>query len=237
MTPAKFASLVRYYTKTNSTTFSDADLLILANAFKDDFAAEIAKTNEDYFVLEYYDDLVVNQRQYPLPDELLGHIKSVYGKLKTTDTEYKWLKEYELNSLKIPFTDSQIKAYMAGRDAGFELMDRSIWLLHENAVEAVTDGLKVLCVIYPADFTDLTSTIDMAVNPSDTTHGFPRQFHELLARRVSMAWKSNRPKPVKLSKDEEKFDIDFQLKINSIKGQNLDRAVVATVPSNDGSDY
>jgi len=53
-----FAALVRFYTHTDSTTFVDDDLLLLANVNKDELAKEIGLVNEGYFGVPCYKDLV-----------------------------------------------------------------------------------------------------------------------------------------------------------------------------------
>ena len=58
-----FASLVRKKTRTNSTTFTDADLLLYANTFKDEIAEMLSKeVGEDIFGLRLTRDLVADQR-------------------------------------------------------------------------------------------------------------------------------------------------------------------------------
>jgi len=77
----------------------------------------------------------------------------------------------------------------------------------------------------------------MSTNPDDYTHGFPRAFHELLARRISIAYKSSKDKPIPLSEKERQFEVDFAQAINSLKDANLDREVIPSEPYDDGSGY
>jgi len=81
-----FATLVRYYTKTNSTTLTDANILILANIFKDDIAGTIStEVGEDYFGLRFERDLIADQREYDLPSELMARMKYLNAKLDGTN--------------------------------------------------------------------------------------------------------------------------------------------------------
>lgn len=232
----KFATLVRYYTKTNSTTFTDADILTLANIFKDEFAAEISKAvGEDYFGLRFERDLVAGQREYDLPAEIMGRMKYLQAKLDGTNWEK--LTETDLSVYGKALDETTIQNTYAERSPEFDIWDQGIYILSGDAIIDVTDGLKLWAIIFPADFANLTSTEDMSTNPDDYSHGFPRQFHELLARRVSIAYKSSKDKPLPLSEKEKLFEVDFATKINSMKDTNLDRSVIPSVPSNDGSDY
>ena len=236
MTPVKFAALARYYTHTNSTTFLDVDILTLAIIFKDDIAASISKeVGEDYFGLRYERDLVVDRREYNLPDEILGRIKYVEAKLDGTN--WNDLKETDIIVYDKATNEATIRSAYSGRNPEFEMWDRSIFILSGDAIIAVTDGLKLWAIIYPADIANLTGTDDMSINPDTYTHGFPRQFHELLARRVSIAYKSSKDRPIPLSEKELLYEKDLDKAIQNMKNANLDRTIVPSRPYNDGSDY
>lgn len=236
MTFAKFASLVRFYTKTNSTTFTDTQILLLANVLKDDIAAQIAKkVGEDYFGLRFTTSLVAGQREYELPAEMMSRLKYIEAKLDGTN----WEKLVETDLLQYQKTtdEATILFEFANRKPAFDLWDKSLLIYSGDAIISVTDGLKLWAIIFPADFTDLSSTDDMATNPSTTTHGFPREFHGLLAIGVSIAYKTSQPRPIPLSEKEKTYESDLADKIESMRDENLDRNYIATVPVNDGSQY
>jgi hypothetical protein len=231
-----FASTVRYYTKTNSTTCPDADILQLANLFKDDISEMISKeVGEDYFGLRFERDLVAGQREYDLPAEVMSRIKYLEAKLDGTNWER--LKETDLLNYGKTTDETTIRLTYADREPEYDNWDQGIFILSGDAIINVTKGLKLWAIIFPSDFTDLTSTVDMSTNPDDYTHGFPRQFHELLARRVSIAYKSSKTKPLPLSQKELAYELDLKVKIDGLKDANLDRDTVPTVPYDDGSQY
>lgn len=232
----KWTTLVRYYTKTNSTTFSDADILVLANIFKDDIAGLVSKeVGEDYFGLRFERDLKVGQREYDLPAEVMGRIK--YLEAKLDGTNFVRLKETDLNTYDKTTDETTIALTYSQRSAEFDLWDQSIFLLTGDAIIDVANGLKLWSIIFPADFTDLTSVIDMSTPPDDYSHGFPRQFHELLARRVSIAYKSSKDRPIPLSEKEKLYEVDLAMAIGTMKGMNLDREVIPSWGRRDGSEY
>ena len=232
----KFATLVRYYTKTNSTTFTDADILILANIFKEDIAGAIGKeVGEDYFGLRFERNLETGQREYDLPSEVMSRIKYLEAKLDGTNWEK--LNETDLSFYGKTTDEATIVETYADKKPEFDIWDKGIYILSDSAITEVVDGLKLWAIIYPKDFSDLTSTEDMATNPDDYTHGFPRPFHELLARRISIAYKSSKDKPIPLSEKEKLYEVDFKEVINSMKGINLDESLQPSCPYNDGSQY
>jgi len=236
MTPVKFATLVRYYTKTNSTTFPDADILVLANIFKDDIAGLISKeVGEDYFGLRFERDLEAGVREYDLPAELMSRMKYLQAKLDGTN----WVKlgETDLSTYGEAMDEDTIQAVYADKDPEFDLWDQGIYILSGDTIIDVENGLKLWAIIFPSDFADLTSTDDMSTNPDDYSHGFPRQFHELLARRVSIAYKSSKDRPIPLSEKEKLYEVDLMTQIQTMKDANLDRSVRPSLPSDDGSDY
>jgi len=236
MTPVQFAVLTRYYTKTNSTTFTDADILILANIYKDDICAQVAKNvGEDYFGLRFERDLIADQREYDLPNELMARMKYLQAKLDGTN--WKKLNETDLSIYGKSIDETTIRLEYSERDPEFDLWDQGIYILSGNAIINVTDGLLLWAIIYPADIANLTDTDDLSVNPDDYSHGIPKPFHELLTRRVSIAYKSSKDKPIPLSEKEKLYEVDLAQAIQNLKDANLDRSVLPSVPYDDGSDY
>jgi hypothetical protein len=236
MTPIAFAKLIRYYTKTNSTSFTDSDILTLANIFKDDIAGLVAKElGEDIFGLRFERDLEVGQREYDLPAEMMSRIKYLQAKLDGTN--WTVLKETDLSTYGKAIDEDTIQLTYSEKDPEFDLWDNGIYILSGDAIIYVENGLKLWCIIFPKDFANLTDAIDLSVAPDDYSHGFPRQFHELLARRVSIAQKSSKDRPIPLSEKEKLYEVDLATAIQSMKDANLDRSVIPSAPSNDGSDY
>lgn len=236
MTPAKFATLVRFYTKTNSTSFTDTEILMLANLFKDEIANEVGKkVGEDYFGLRLTTDLVEDQREYGFPSEVMARIKYAEAKLDGTN----WVKmgSTDLAQYELPTDEANIVAAYAGKAAEIDIWDKSFFIYSDAAIIDVTDGLKIWAIVFPADITDLASVVDMSENPSATSHGFPRQFHELLARAVSIAWKTSQPRPIPLSEPEKLYRLDLNNALDSLKETNLDQEFVAEVAVDNGENY
>ena len=238
MTSTEFAAYVRQKTKTNSTTFTDAEILALTVPAQDDIAKEVIKANEDFFGLEVIRNITVSQRNYAFASELI-QIKILQAKLNGTDWEV--LDEYDNNTLRINTDNTSIKKFFSDYgnvyNPGYFLFGSEIIILNDSDISAVTDGLKMWAIFWPTKLTSLSGSDDMSVRPSATGVGFPRQFHEILARRVIIEWKESQDPPVKLTARELKYDNDLQEALDSIKGLNLDRSVEATTPYDDGQDY
>jgi hypothetical protein len=234
MTYAQFASIVRLYTGTDSVSFPDADITLLANAFKDAFAEEISKRNEDYFGMPFTRNLEADRREYGIPDETI-QIKYVEAMLD--GSEWSHLDEFDLNSYRRPTSEADIREQFSMLPPKFDLFRRSLWIYSGDAIVNVTNGLKFWAIIYPANISDLSLSTDMSADPTETSYGLPRPFHELLARRVSIAWKDSRPRKVALSAKELLFESDFKKALDTITNANLDRVHTATVPYNDGQEY
>lgn len=230
-----FASYIRFKTHTDVVTFSDTNIKLLANIFKDEMAVRILGANENYFGLPMVTNLVADQREYPLDITVAGQFKFIDIQLDGTN----WSRIYEtdFNLENFAIQETNIRAAMTGRKPEFALFRGSLWILSDTAIINVTNGLKIWAFIWPADFTDLTSSTEMATAPSSTTHGWPRQFQELLARKVIVAYKESRDKPIPLTESERSWEKDFLDMLDGIQHPNLDRSVLATVPVDDGSTY
>lgn len=242
MIGTNFADLIREYTRTNSTTLTDATILLLANVVKDDFAKEIIKADEDLFGVVATRDLVasstsdITKREYSLLEDIL--------KIITVEAQFdgtNWVKLVELNLAQYgrPTDEATITSLFSNNPfnpphdngAQYDIFRQSLWL-YSGTISAVSGGLKMHCIVYPEDLVtgDLSSTNDLIVASSTTSARIPRQFHELWARKVSILWKSNREKPIPLTQTELSFDRDFTKAMGSITNPNQDRENIAVMP-------
>ncbi len=235
MNAANFTTFIRTQTSTDSTTLPDPLLRIYANIAKDEIAKEIAKRNEDFFGMPFLTNLVGGQREYSLPDEILNNIKAV--EVKLDGTNWTRAKEIDLNSYQWTTDEATIEAKFSQMVPCYDIFRKSLWLYTGAAVASVTNGIKLWAIIYPADLSDLTSVNDLSVDPSTTSHGIPRQFHELWARRVCILFKEGRDRPLALTQREQNYYADLKLALDAISEMNLDRNFTPTRPYNDGSNY
>lgn len=233
MTGVNFAALVREYTRTNSVTLPDATIVLLGNTSKDDFAPEIAKADEDIGGVPATRDLIASttSREYSLPEDWIA-IKRVEAKFDGTN--FKKLNELDLTQYKRESNEDVILSQFTNEADGcfYDIFRQALWL-YSGAITAVTAGLKLWYVTYPADITtgSLALSTDLSLDPSTTSWQIGRQFHELWARRISIMWKSNRQKPLPLTESERNFDRDFAKKISAITNPNKDRELVASIPN------
>lgn len=239
MTPAKLAEYVRLKTRTNSTTFTNADMLILANQVKDRLVLQALEADEDLFLVPTYLNLVANQREYPLHTDMLSRIKRVEAKLDGTN--FVKLYEFDLPQHRYPIsTEADIVAHFANTegDAYFDIMRNSIWI-YSGTITAVTSGLRIWLNTLVSDITSMNSTTDMAEDPTTTTHGIPRALHHALATGIIIEWKEGREKPIPLTETERAYDQTVRKAVSSLKRANYDRDVVGLVPNegNDGQDF
>ncbi len=237
MTPAQFASYIRLKTKTNATTFPDADILAYANIIKDDIAKEVTKANEDYFGMKFLRNLVAGQRGYSFPSDILNQMKLLQATLDGTNKRV--LTQFDVNTRSRPTDENDIISYWQGRKAEFDVFGTSLYLYSDSAITDVTDGLELWAIVYPADLQSLAGTTDMSVPPSTTSFGMPRQLHYVWATKVIIEYKNSKEKPIPLTEREANVEADQTLAINALKGFDLNRSIVATVSdySNDGQDY
>lgn len=236
MTPAQFASYIRDKTKTNSTTFPDAKILLYANIIKDDIAKEITKANEDYFGMKFYRNLEAGKRSYSFPSDILNTMKYLQAKLD--GTKQKVLTQFDVNSWKRPTNESEILEYWQGKDPQFDIYGGSIEIYSDSAIIDVTNGLELWAMAYPADLASLAGTTDLSVPKDVYSTALPRQVHYVWATKVVIEYKNSKEKPIPLTEHEAKVDQDLQLAINALKGQDLNRSITATLPDcfNDGQD-
>jgi hypothetical protein len=236
MTPAQFASYIRDQTKTNTTTFPDAKILLYANIIKDDIAKEITKANEDYFGMKFYRNLEAGKRSYSFPSDILNTMKYLQAKLD--GSTWKMLTQFDVNTYKKPTNETEILANWQGREPQFDIYGSSIEIYSDNAIIDVTDGMELWAMAYPADLASLAGTTDMSVPISNIATALPRQVHLCWATKVIVKYKNSKEKPIPLTEQEARVDQDLQLAINALKGQDLNRSITASMPDcyNNGQD-
>lgn len=238
-----FASLVRFYSATNSATFPDAEVVLVANAQKDTIARKLLKASEKVFLTPQTTDLVpsATTREYPLPQNInMSKIKKVEACFDGTN----WipLKEIDLSQVTRPTSEAEIVASFNSLEATktnpngarYEISRRSI-KIYSGTISAVDEGLKIFSEEYPADITtgSLALATDLSLDPSETTYGLPKDFHEIWARMTSRAWKQSKEKPIPLSENELKIDDDLKDLVASYTPASLDRDDFLGEPSDD----
>jgi hypothetical protein len=236
MTPLDFATYVRKKTHTNATTFTDSDILLFAGVRMDQIAARIVDYDEDYFGAPQTADLVNNQREYPLPSDMLNHIKKVEAKLDGTA----WLNLTELDLSQYEFTtdEATIVSYFSNSlgNANYFIYRGALWLLSGSIVNftAGNAALKLWSYQWPAHMTDLTLTTDISIDPNNTSAGFPRVAHQSLADGVIVDYKETADKPIQLSDYDLNWEANMEANVKTLTELNKDRAVNASMPKNTG---
>ncbi len=229
MKATEFATYVRYKTRTNSTTFTDAEILALMKIRQDEIARAILEVDEDILLIPQTTSLVGNQRSYAYPSDFLSRIKRVEAKLDGTN----WLKlsHMDMTQFGYALTESNIVSYYSNVAGScfYDVYRQALYLM-TGAIIDVTDGMKIWVSTYPAEITDLSATTDLSVDPSTTTHGIPRQLHEIWARGVIIDYKESREKPIPLSEREQKYEYDKMKAIYALRNQDLDREVIGHLP-------
>lgn len=235
-----FAAYIRKQTKTNSTTFTDADIVTLANVVKDDLAADIvSNVDEGYFDMTLTRDLESGIRDYTFPNDLLKHIKAVYAKLDGTNWEPLLEADFSQFDDTPILENTYIKDLYSARKPEFLISGRGLTILSGDDIDDVTDGLKIVGEIYPEDITtsSLASTDDLSIPSSDTTHALPRQVHKHWATLVIIEYKQSRDKPIPLTQQEQKVDADLLDAYKKLTPRNTNRSFIAQLPDLTGQDY
>jgi hypothetical protein len=245
MTPAEAIAYVRYRTRTNATTLTNANFLILWNVVKNDICQKALETDEDIFLVPTYMDLVASttQREYPLHSNILSRIKRVEAALDGTN--YIKLYSFDLLDHDKPVTGESNITSRFGNNEGeafYDIMRKSIWI-YSGTITAGTSTLRIWVNTYPANMTDPTSTTDMSTDPSTTTHGVPKALHKVICEGVIIEWKGSHEKPIPLTDHELLHEKHLQDAFQTLKKASYDTELQGDLPDkeqgfgDDGSRY
>lgn len=202
-------------------------MLEVVNAFKDDIAGRIQQSRPEVFNLPATDDLVADRREYAFPSTVLNNLVRLEIKFSSSG-DYVWAEPISLNHFREPLQESIIVAHFDNENPRYFLRRKAIYIL-SGAIVAVTSGLRLVFNAFPDDLANVTGAVDLSVDPSTTTLGFPKEFHELLARRVSMEYKDRNK--MALSRAEQRYEDDLETKLNEFSTANLDEEIIGALPS------
>lgn len=229
MTPAQAADHIRYMTRTNSTTFTDTEIINLGRLQSDFLSRKLLDPDENILLLPHLTDLQADVREYKLPDNILSRVRKVEAKFDGTN----WipLLSKDFHNITDPTDETNITTNYTNleNEAYYSIYRKSLYIL-SGTITDVTSGLKLWCMTHMAYIEDLTSTTDMAVDPSNTTHGMPKELHELWCRGIIIDYKQSREKPIPLTESEQLYKFDLQESINTLKRASLDRDVTGYLP-------
>lgn len=245
MTGTQLATLFRRYTRTTSTTYTDANALVDTNNVKNEICSLISQKNQQIFLMTATDNLVastVTAREYALPDDVLNGIATIEAAFESASpTVFVPVLPYpggihrlmrEINGI----TESKITNAFSNETPRYILTRRGIYIL-SGTISAVTSGLRLRYTLYPADLANLTGNTGLHINPTTTSFGVPLQFHELWARRVSIVYKQQQPKPIPLSDYEKSYPADLQNQLDAISNDDLGGEIFGSIPKDTGEQY
>lgn len=248
MTGLDFASYIRFKTRTNSTTFTTTEIILLANVVIEELAPQILEAQEDILLIPHTTNLIATggdavKRLYPFPTTILARIKRVEAKFDGTN----WinLTEFDINQYHKPSDETSILAQFSNAEGKAKYdIGRKALRIFSGEITAVAAGLKLWLNTYPAKLQpfQLEDNVDLSIALSSTTHGMPQEFHELWARRVGILYKASREKPIPLDEQELKYELDLKEAIITLRHGNDDREVFAPLPpasdrGNHGQNY
>jgi hypothetical protein len=245
MTGKDFCDYIRAKTATNSATFSDAEIVLLANIFKDELATRVVQeVSEKYFEVESLQNLVAAQRAYDWPASLISKINYIEAKLDGTNFIH--LLELPLSSYGGSTDEAEIITQFTNTqgEAFWRHYRNKIWI-YSGTITSVTNGLRIYAPTFPADILTTTladDTTDLSANATATSHGVPRQLHRLWATAVIIEFKTSADRGIQLTESELKWENDLQIVFKSMRNVNQDTAFTAPLPSaedtgNYGADY
>jgi hypothetical protein len=202
-------------------------MLVDVNNGIEEFAGRIQGVRPEVWNIPTFANLVADQREYSFPADVLNSIVSL--ELKFTSTgDYIPARPLKKNPSDFALQESKIAGAYNNFTPYYFLRRKAVYVL-SGTIIAVTDGFKLVYNTFPAALSNLTGSDDLSVDPSTTTHGFPREFHELLARHVSIAYKDLNGIP--LSKKELQFEQDLEKKLDEFSIANVDVEETADIPS------
>lgn len=238
MTGTQLAARIRFDTKTTSATLADSDLLPIVNFSKDEIATMITEKDENYFIVPGNFDLIASSataREYSLSDSQLNNLVSVQLAFDSTQSPLAYVIAEAISMHQAMketggLTEANITNTYDNLHPKYFVFRRSIFIL-SAAITPVTNGGLIHFRAFPADLANLTGISDLSTDPTTTTFGMPKVFHELWARRCVIHVKQSRPKPIQLNELDKKWDDDMTMRLSEIRRKNLSEEEFGALPT------
>lgn len=245
MTGTQLAAKIRAATKQTSAQLTDALLLPYVNNAKNELAGRIAKATPQYFVIPETFNLVTSSltaREYPWNDNVLSRMVALQIATTTASPlDYVYCRPYpggmqELLKQLGGLTEELITANFTNTNPYYIKTRRGVYILSDT-LSAVTDGGMIWFQEYPADLatSDFSGTTDLSIDPSTTTFGMPKAFHELWCDLASIRWKGDHPGAVPLSAMEQNFEANVARELGFLSDD--DRADLPVMPISDNFNH
>jgi hypothetical protein len=228
MTGTNLATLIRKKTKSTSTTYPDADMLIDVNVFKNEIAARIQRERPNAFVKSYLGNLVLDTRRYYVPIDVMNNMTSLELKFASSGN-FVLAKAIKRTDDGYPLQESIIIQNYSNDDPYYFHEGKSFYVL-SGSIISVTGGYKIYYNAFPTDLANMTGVIELAIT-SDSAVGFPIEFQELLARRCSIEYKSINK--MALNAVELNYEADLKRAIENFSIPNLDEELTGKLPATD----
>ena len=237
MTPKGLSDYILYKLGIESSDFPE--MLSVINLKKDLITEKIARaTSGKYLGVYGYGDLVADQREYPLPTDVLNRLILVNLKFSSSDNYVK-AKPVDIDDIpNFRFDEDYISSNFSNSEPKYFIYRSSVFVLSQS-IDDVEDGLQYWYINFLPDVPNLTEdTTDLSV-ATDTSlsvkQGFPKMFHELLARAVIIDFKEMSSLP--LVGREPLFDQDLEAAIADLNPLDTNEELKGTIPYDDGSNY
>lgn len=198
MTLSEIKTLTRFFTKTDSTSFADSDILTLTNEIQKDLIAKILRNSTDINLgvkesktnLVAYSGLSEGDNgyngEYAFPSDF---VKPVRMEIHYSDNQYPLkAKIYDLNDNSYSEYDSTDIQKTFDKNEPYVRFERNSYFIRPLPETSVTNGIRVW---YEARQADLSGDTDKPAMIEDYHLIFPFKISELYGIRESDNYKQN----------------------------------------------
>jgi len=239
MTGTQLAALIHRKTKTTTTTYTAADMLVDVNLMKDEIVLKVQQRRPEIFNIIGLQNLVASStsREYTIPVAALNVIIDL-ELMFSTGGDYVIATPLARKHYKDSLQESKIVNSFDNIHPRYFIRRKKVYIL-SGTISAVDDGFRLVYDLLPADLANLTGVTDLALNAVDA-NGIPKELHELWARRVSIEYKD--VNHIRLGKKELDYETDLDKALDDLSTSNLDETIIGALPSgasrgNNGIDY
>lgn len=224
---ATFTKKLRLATGTDNETLPWENIAVFVNAELEQFSllATLPWLQETYLWVEIDIDTTDNQRKYAILDNIIRThwIEYRYGEIPVR------MKETTLTRLDWPIVESEVQRYFRDRLPSYSLYGNFLYLWTWEDIEWQEWAIKIFASVYPTEF-EAEDFEEDNINEMTTKSELPRQFHQILLKRVIITYKESRDKPIALTQGEQMFAWELATVLRTMRVLNTSRRYSMSEP-------
>lgn len=224
---ATFTKSLRTHTGTDDVTLPKETIAAFVNSELEGFSilATLPNLQETYLGKTIPMNLANDTREYTIPNNVIRthNIEINYGGIWVR------MKEISLERMDAAINEEEVQKFFKNRLPMYSIYGGKYYIWTPDPITELIGWLKIYASVYPTEFDENDFEENNIVEMSEVNE-LPRQFHQVLQKRVIISYKESRDKPIPLTQSEQMYKGDLETVLKSMRVINTARRYKMSEP-------